>query len=141
MGRRIADHHRQSADKFPLFHTELQKALDAKSRAPYLALLTVQKVWQHMIVGHRSCRGAHQVNDAFLGIHSHVRLRPEIALGSFTRLVHFRVTFPVGVLGRRWCMSDGDIHNRASPDAIPRLSKFRFTRSRIAPQRSRRSNR
>jgi hypothetical protein len=77
----------------------------------------MQQIREHMLIGHRGCRRAHRVYYALSAIGSQVRLHAEIPLVAFARLVHLRIAFPAGVLGRRWCVNNSRVHNRFPSDA------------------------
>ena len=77
----------------------------------------MQQIRQHVLVRYRSRRRAHRMHMALLGVHSDVRLQPEVPLLSLARLMHFRVALSAPVLGRRGRMNNGRIHNRAGGDA------------------------
>src|SRR6201993_5164257 len=85
--------------------------------SPHLALLAVQQIRQHVLVRYRSRRRAHRMHVALLGVHSDVRLQPEVPLLALARLVHLRVALPTPVLGGRGRMNNGRVHNRARGDA------------------------
>jgi hypothetical protein len=53
----------------------------------------------------------------FFGIQADVRLGAEVPPLPFARLVHLRIAFSTGVLGRRRSVNDGRIHNRPRADA------------------------
>src|SRR3954470_573381 len=57
------------------------------------------------------------MHDAFFGIHSDVRLHPEVPLVSFLRLMHLRIALLLLILGRGRRVDNGRIDDRARGDA------------------------
>src|SRR5215469_15680924 len=77
-------------------------------------LLTVQQLWQRMLVVYVCGRHDRAMSQPALTVHTDVQLHAEIPLLALARLMHFGVTRLLLVLRRRGCTDERGIHNRAT---------------------------
>jgi len=84
-----------------------------------LRLLAVQQVGGLGDVGHVGRTHHHRVHQLAIPVRANVRFHPEIPLMALLGLVHLRVAFALGILGRGRRGAERGVHQRAFAQQQP----------------------